>query len=57
MDLIDFCHQRGLTIVPVLEVAPAVQFEDIDELYGVFDDYLSCFENIEYVNHNISIQD
>ena len=42
-DLDEFCHDYGIQLCPVLEVAPALQFEDISQLYPVFQDFLSCF--------------
>ena len=42
-DLDEFSHDYGIQLCPVLEVAPSVQFEEISQLYPVFQDFLSCF--------------
>lgn len=51
-DLMEFeehCSALGIQVIPILEVAPLVQFEDIDELYDMFQDFLSCFHDSQYV--------
>lgn len=47
MDLEEYCLERGIQLVPVIEVAPPVQYEDIDDLYNVFQDFVSCFPDAE----------
>ncbi|XP_041351474.1 uncharacterized protein LOC121370371 [Gigantopelta aegis] len=50
LELDMFCKVRGLQLIPVLDIAPKVQFEDISSLYAVFQDYVTCFSNAEFVS-------
>ncbi|KAJ8308848.1 hypothetical protein KUTeg_013722 [Tegillarca granosa] len=50
MDLEEYCLERGIQLVPVIEVAPPVQYEDIDDLYNVFQDFVSCFPDAEFLS-------
>ena len=47
LHLVDFCRQRQLSLLPVLEVGPKVQFEDLGHLYAAFSDFLACFSHAE----------
>ena len=42
-----FCNVRGLQLIPVLDIAHKVQFEDVSSLYATFQDYVTCFSNAE----------
>ncbi|XP_076442258.1 uncharacterized protein LOC143281142 isoform X2 [Babylonia areolata] len=50
LHLVDYCGQRQLTLLPVLEVGPKVQFEDLPHLYPPFSDFLACFSHAEFVS-------
>ena len=45
LDLLDHCSGLGIQLVPVLEVAPQVQFDDLDDLYSTIEDFMTCFTN------------
>ncbi|XP_046371371.2 uncharacterized protein LOC124145584 isoform X2 [Haliotis rufescens] len=44
------CSARGLQLVPVLEVGPKVQFEDLPLLYTAFQDFVTCCSHSEFVS-------
>ncbi|GFO34683.1 tankyrase-1 [Plakobranchus ocellatus] len=46
----EFCERRRMQLIPVVEVGPRVQFEDLSKLYSVFQDFLACFENADFVS-------
>ncbi|RUS72323.1 hypothetical protein EGW08_019915 [Elysia chlorotica] len=46
----EFCQKRRMQLIPVVEVGPRVQFEDLAKLYSVFQDFLACFENADFVS-------
>ncbi|BFZ12007.1 hypothetical protein BsWGS_15047 [Bradybaena similaris] len=46
----EFCHKRHMQLLPVVEVGPKVQFEDLPKLYSVFQDFLACFGTAEFVS-------
>ncbi|OWF38604.1 uncharacterized protein LOC110466050 [Mizuhopecten yessoensis] len=50
MEFENHCIALGIQVIPILEVAPLVQFEDIEELYDVFQDFLSCFPDSQFVS-------
>ncbi|XP_059160315.1 uncharacterized protein LOC131943943 [Physella acuta] len=50
LHLSEFCAKRQMQLVPVVEVGPRVQFEDLSKLYSVFQDFLSCFGQAEFVS-------
>ncbi|KAL8606628.1 hypothetical protein ACOMHN_025727 [Nucella lapillus] len=50
LHLVDYCRQRQMTLLPVLEVGPKVQFEDLPRLYAAFSDFLVCFAHAEFVS-------
>lgn len=43
MDLVDHCSDLGIQLVPVLEVAPQVQFDELDDIYSTIEDFMTCF--------------
>ncbi|KAL3874032.1 hypothetical protein ACJMK2_037101 [Sinanodonta woodiana] len=45
-----YCKSHAIQMIPVLDVTPAVQFEDIESLYSTFEEYLSCFNYNEFVS-------
>ncbi|XP_053390843.1 uncharacterized protein LOC128553692 [Mercenaria mercenaria] len=49
-DLDEFCHDYGIELIPVLEVAPSVQYDDLQQMYAVFQDFLTCFSFNEFVS-------
>ncbi|XP_052768844.1 uncharacterized protein LOC128209056 isoform X2 [Mya arenaria] len=49
-DLDDFCHEYGIELCPVLEVAPTVQYEHLNSLYPLFQDFLTCFGYNQFVS-------
>lgn len=49
-ELDGFCHDYGIELCPVLEVAPTVQFDDVRPLYNVFQDFLTCFSFNQFVS-------
>ncbi|KAK7502764.1 hypothetical protein BaRGS_00006014 [Batillaria attramentaria] len=50
LHLVDYCRQRQLNLLPVLEVGPKVQFEDLSLLYSIFSDFLACFSHADFVS-------
>ncbi|GFR59922.1 tankyrase-1 [Elysia marginata] len=46
----EFCQKRRMQLIPVVEVGPRVQFEDLGKLYSVFQDFLACFENADFIS-------
>ncbi|CAL1530401.1 unnamed protein product [Lymnaea stagnalis] len=50
LHLSEFCQKRHMQLIPVVEVGPRVQFEDLSKLYSVFQDFLACFGNAEFVS-------
>lgn len=50
LHLVDFCRRRQLSLLPVLEVGPKVQFEELPQLHCAFSDFLVCFSHVEFVS-------
>ncbi|KAL5009145.1 hypothetical protein ScPMuIL_014726 [Solemya velum] len=50
MDLEEYSLLRGIQLLPLLEVSPKVQFEDVAEMYTVFHDFMSCFSSADFVS-------
>merc|ERR1719239_13511 len=46
----EFAHKRWLQLIPVVEVGPKVQMEDLPKLYPVFQDFLICFPYAQFVS-------
>ncbi|XP_060562168.1 uncharacterized protein LOC132721814 [Ruditapes philippinarum] len=49
-ELDEFCHDYGIELIPVLEVAPTVQYDDLQQMYPVFQDFLTCFSFNQFVS-------
>lgn len=49
MDLEEYSLLRGIQLLPLVEVSPKVQFEDVADMYTVFQDFMSCFSSAELV--------
>lgn len=47
MDLAEYCSDVGIQLVPVIEVAPQVQFDDVDDLYSTVEDFMTCFSDTQ----------
>ena len=47
MDLAEYCSDVGIQLVPVIEVAPQVQFDDLDDLYSTVEDFMTCFSDTQ----------
>ncbi|CAG2189907.1 unnamed protein product [Mytilus edulis] len=50
MDLVDHCSDLGIQLVPVLEVAPQVQFDELDDIYSTIEDFMTCFTDSQFVS-------
>lgn len=46
-ELDDYCNERGIQVVPVLDVSPQIQFEDLDDLYSTLQDFIANFQNAQ----------
>ncbi|XP_048734927.2 uncharacterized protein LOC125650577 [Ostrea edulis] len=49
-DLDNYCSDRGIQMVPVLDVMPQIQYEDLDDLYPTLQDFISIFQNAQFVS-------
>lgn len=49
-ELDDYCSERGIQVVPVLDVSPQIQFEDLDDLYTTLQDFIANFQNAQFVS-------
>ncbi|KAL4238827.1 hypothetical protein ACF0H5_003534 [Mactra antiquata] len=43
LEMDEYCHDYGIELCPVLEVAPTVQYDDLPSMYAMFQDFLTCF--------------
>ncbi|XP_061172833.1 uncharacterized protein LOC133182124 [Saccostrea echinata] len=49
-DLDSYCSDRGIQVVPVLDVVPQIQFEDLDDLYSTLQDFIATFQYAQFVS-------
>ncbi|XP_029638897.1 uncharacterized protein LOC115214018 isoform X1 [Octopus sinensis] len=50
LEIDKFCMDRGMQLIPAVDVHPSVQFEDLPFLQCVFYDYISHFTNSDFIN-------
>ncbi|XP_054264092.1 uncharacterized protein LOC128987330 isoform X1 [Macrosteles quadrilineatus] len=51
MVMIDrYCHDRFISLLPVLDIDNSVQRHDLDEMWPVFQDIVASFTNLKYVH-------